>query len=277
MLKALGDRLETAAFSHIRSWMALPLALKDRVIGLLSVSRTEPAAFTPHDATLALTIANQPVVAIENARLYPQAQTLAAVEERQRLARELHDSVSQALYGIALGARTARTLVDRDPARVAEPLDCVLQLAEAGLAEMRALIFDLRPESLETEGLVAALERQAALLRARHGIVVEAALCSEPAVPVELKESVYRIAREALHNTIKHARARRVDLRLECGPDAITLDVADDGRGFDPTAAFPNHLGLCSMRERTAALGGTIEIDSVPDGGTRVRVEVPRP
>jgi len=274
--QALGTRLETPPFCYIRAWMGIPLALKDRLIGMLSVSRTEPNVFTQHDATMALAIANQAAVAIENARLYERAQAAAALEERQRLARELHDSVSQALYGIALGAQTARTLLDRDPSRVAEPLDYVLSLAEAGLAEMRALIFELRPESLEQEGLVAALDKQAATLWARHGITVEAALCDEPDVPLELKEPIYRIAQEALHNTVKHGRASRVELRLECGPDEIVLDVRDDGVGFDPSGEFPGHLGLRSMRERVAAFAGTVEIESAPQQGTHVRARIPR-
>ncbi|HEX6288356.1 MAG TPA: histidine kinase, partial [Herpetosiphonaceae bacterium] len=141
-----------AELSYIRSWMGVPLLLKERVIGVLVVSHNVPDHFTPRHGRLALAIANQAAVAIENAKLFEQAQGLAALMERQRLARELHDSVSQALYGIALGARTARTLLDRDPSRLAEPLDYVLSLAEAGLTEMRALIFELRPESLELEG-----------------------------------------------------------------------------------------------------------------------------
>ena len=272
---AVGDLLQRPPFSEIRSWLAVPLALKDRLIGMLTVSRHEPDAYTARDAALVLAIANQAGVAIENARLYEQAQALAALEERQRLARELHDSVSQALYGIALGARTARTLLDRAPSQVAEPLDYVLQLAEAGLAEMRALIFELRPESLATEGLVAALTKQADALRARHRIAVVATLCDEPDVPLELKEPLYRVAQEALHNTVKHARAGRVELRLACGDDAISLEVGDDGVGFDPGGAFPGHLGLRSMRERVAALGGSFEVDSAPGRGTRVRARVP--
>ena len=274
---AVGDLVLRRPFSLIRSWLAVPLALKERVIGMMTCSRLEPDAFDRRDASLMLAIANQAAVAIENARLYEQAQTLAALVERQRLARELHDSVSQALYGIALGARTARALLDRDPDRVAEPLDYVLQLAEAGLTEMRALIFELRPESLETEGLVGALVKQAEAVRARHRVAVETSLCDEPDVPLALKEALYRIAQEALHNAVKHARAARVELRLACDAGGIGLEVADDGVGFDPSGAFPGHLGLRSMRERVAALGGTLEIDSAPGRGTRVRARIPSP
>ncbi len=221
---AIGD-LRKTTFHHIRACMIIPLTLKEQAIGMLVLLSSEKQAFMPHHATLALAIANQAAIAIENARLYEQAQQLAALEERQRLARELHDSVSQALYGIALGAHTARTLLDRDPAQVAEPLDYVLSLAEAGLAEMRALIFELRPESLEIEGLVSALTKQGAALHARHDITVQTDLSAEPALPLKVKQELYRIAQEALHNTVKHAHASEVELRLCQTSEAVILEV----------------------------------------------------
>jgi signal transduction histidine kinase len=182
---------------------------------------------------------------------------------------------SQALYGIALGAKTARKLVDQNPQLVAAPLDYVLSLAEAGLAEMRALIFEHRPESLETEGLVAALEKQAAALRARHEIEVKTSLCDEPEASPEVKEALYHIAQEALHNTVKHARANKVGIRMECGPGWLTLEVSDDGVGFEAEGEFPGHLGLHSMRERATRLGGTLKLESTAGGGTRIRACIP--
>ncbi len=270
------ERLKGERFRHIRSWLGVPLVLKGRFIGLLAIIHNQPRYYTRRHAELAKTVANQAAIAIENARLYEQAQSAAALEERQRLARELHDSVSQALYGIALGARTARTLLDRgDPERVAGPLDYVLSLAEAGLDEMRALIFELRPESLESEGLVAALEKRAAALRARHEIQVRLDLDCEPQAPLRTKETLYRIAQEALHNTVKHARATSAEIMLECDPEWITLEISDDGAGFDPLGSFPGHLGLKSMRERAARLSGTLEIESNPGKGTRIRARIP--
>jgi len=198
-----------------------------------------------------------------------------AMEERQRLARELHDSVSQAFYGISLGAHTALTLFDSDRDKVVEALNYVLSLAAAGLTEMRALIFELRPESLEIEGLVTALGKHAAAMRARHGIEVGLELCDEPDLPLEIKEAIYRIALEALQNAVKHARPNRLDVRLNCSAEGITLDVCDNGVGFDPMASFPGHLGLRSMRERAARLGGTLDIESAPGCGTRIRVCIP--
>jgi signal transduction histidine kinase len=157
---------------------------------------------------------------------------------------------------------------------VAEWLEYVLSLAEVGLTEMRALIFELRPESLETEGLVGALEQQAAALRARHEIVVHETLGEEPNLPLETKEALYRIAQEALHNTVKHARASRVELKLECDTQGVGLEISDDGAGFDPSEDFSGHLGLKSMRERATRLGGTLRVKSAPGQGTSIRVRI---
>jgi PAS domain S-box-containing protein len=202
-------------------------------------------------------------------------QERAALKERQRLARELHDSVSQALYGISLGAHTAISLFDTDKKKVLEALDYVISLAAAGITEMRALIFELRPESLEMEGLVEALTKQVNALRARHGIEVKLKLCAEPDVPYAVKEVLYRIAQEALQNAIKHARPSQVELSLESFPDRLSLKVRDNGLGFNPQITFPGHLGLRSMHERALSVGGTLNISSEIDYGTQVVAMIP--
>src|SRR5207245_4062434 len=130
------------------------------------------------------------------------------------------------------------------------------------LAEMRALIFELRPESLEREGLVAALAKQGAALQARHDMTVQTDLCEELALPLPVKQELYRIAQEALHNTVKHAHANKVDLVLRRTASAVILEVRDDGVGFDPRDSFPGHLGLSSMKERVRNLGGVLQIES---------------
>src|SRR3989440_4762266 len=203
--------------------------------------------------------------------LYEQTQELVSLRERQRLARELHDSVSQALYAIGLGAHTAREALESDPEQVLASIDYVLTLAEAGLAEMRALIFELRPESLEIEGLVAALTKQVAVLRSRYKLTVDADLGEEPNLSMEIKHMLYRVAQEALHNIVKHARASLVVLRLAGQANEIILKVRDNGKGFDPAGPFPGHLGLRSMRERVTKIGGTPPNDEGP--GTRTGVE----
>src|SRR6266480_4860683 len=207
--------------------------------------------------------------------LYEQAQELAALQERQRLARELHESVSQALYAIGLGAHTAREALESDPEQAMASIDYVLALAEAGLAEMRALIFELRPESLEMEGLVAALTKQVAVLRTRYKLTVEADLGEEPNLSQETKHMLYRVAQEALHNIVKHARATIVNLKLAGEENEFILEVRDNGRGFNPADPFPGHLGLRSMHERVTRMGGTLAIESVPGQGTCVGVRIP--
>ena len=271
---AMGELQETA-LQEVHAWMAVPLMLRDQVIGMLVLTSSQALAFTERHATLALAIANQAAIAIDNARLYEQAQELAAVEERQKLARDLHDSVSQALYGIALGLHTARIQLDRDPQKLPESIDDLLSLAEAALAEMRALIFELRPESLEREGLVAALAKQGAALQARHDMTVQTDLCEELALPLTVKQELYRIAQEALHNTVKHAHASKVALVLRRTANAVILEVGDDGVGFDPLGSFPGHLGLRSMQERVSRLDGRLQIESAPGQGTHMLAQVP--
>lgn len=211
--------------------------------------------------------------------LYAQAQELAAFRERHRLARELHDSVSQALYGISLGAHTIQEVLEsrsEQPEQAMASLAYVIALTEAGLAEMRALIFELRPESLETEGLVAALTKQIAVLQTRYKLTVDTNLCAEPELPLERKEALYRIAHEAINNTVKHARANMIILRLSDLGNEVSLEIGDNGRGFNPDGIFPGHLGLTSMRERAIKAGGTITIESDPGKGTRTCVRVPK-
>ncbi len=279
--QSAGDELNTT-YAYIRAWMGLPLIVQGRVIGMLTLDHCEPNAYSAQQAELALAFAHQAAIALENARLYQQAEQAAVSAERNRIARELHDSVSQALYGIALGTRTACTLLDRQPvdekikAALANPLDYVLSLADAGLAEMRALIFELRPDALEKEGLVVALTKQAEAVRARHKLDMHIELCEEPPMlSLTSKEALYRVAQEALNNLIKHAHAKRVDLRLHCVEDALTLEVQDDGVGFDPQAEYPGHLGLHTMRERVVRLGGALHIESAPGQGTTVRASIP--
>src|SRR6185312_15357788 len=185
------------------------------------------------------------------------------------------DSVSQALYGISLGAHTAQETLESDPEQARASLAYVISLTEAGLAEMRALIFELRPESLETEGLVAALTKQIAVLRTRYQLTVDVGMDEELALPLDLKYTLYRIAQEALHNIVKHARASTVTLRLVQQDNEIYFQVRDDGRGFNPAPSFPGHLGVRSMQERAMKMGGTLTIESAPEQGTYINVRIP--
>ncbi|WP_169512956.1 GAF domain-containing sensor histidine kinase [Actinopolymorpha alba] len=251
--------------------VCVPLMSRGVVLGVLCSQC--PAGEHPSKLELAYLsiIAGKAASAVDSSQLVAAAQEKAALEERQRLARELHDSVSQALYGIALGARTARQVLDYAPEQVDQPIGYILQLAEAGLADMRALIFELRPQALAEEGLVVALHKQLAALHARHGVVTHADLGTEPAAALKVKQAFYRIAQEALQNIARHAHAHHVTMRLDSSAGELVLEISDDGTGFDPSASFPGHLGLRSMRERINEIGGALEIISAPGEGTRVR------
>jgi signal transduction histidine kinase len=264
---------------YFACWMGVPLIVKKRVIGLLVLHHKEANYYSGDQASLAMAFAHQAALAIENTRLYEQVQQVAVLRERQRLARDLHDSVSQALYSIALGARTAQTLIDResegsDKASLREPIDHILSMAEVGLAEMRTLIFELRPESLEGEGLIVGFNRQIEAFRSWHKIEIQASLCSEPEIAIEKKLLLYRVLQESLHNIAKHAQARHVNVTLLSQPDLVRLQVQDDGRGFDATMPSTG-LGLRSMQERVEQGGGTFEVISAPGFGTSIVVQLP--
>ena len=194
--------------------------------------------------------------------------------ERQRVARELHDSVLQTLYGIALGSESMKSLV-ADPAGSAPVAEYVHRLARTALEEMRALIFELRPEVLHEQGLVAAIGRLVAPITARYGIEVRLDLGSEPEAPIQVKEALFRITQEALHNVTRHAHARGVEVALAAAGGALTLTVSDDGVGFDPDIEYTGHLGQKTMRERADLAGGVLEVDSAPGHGTRVIARLP--
>lgn len=263
----LRDIAEQAGLETIAS---VPMWLQGRIVGIVNClfrSRTE---VDETELSFIETLAPLAAVVAENARLFAGVRETVRTQERQHLARELHDSVSQTLYGIGLGARTALKLVATDPGQAVEPLEYVLSLAEAALAEMRALLLELQPECLQREGIVAALRTRAGSLR---GLQVEASFCEEPDLAPEAKHGLFRIASEALHNVVKHADATRVRLALSREGGSFRLEVADDGRGFEPGRAVRG-MGLSSMRERARELKGSLSVESGA-GGTRVLVTVP--
>ncbi len=255
--------------------LTLPLRVRDRLVGLLRARAPADAAWDEERVGWARGVAAQAAVAIENVRLYERARDEATDEARRHLARELHDSVSQAIYAIVLTTHATQRRAERDGQAAREALDTVVELAEAALAEMRALIFELRPEVLADVGLIGALHRQLDGLELRHGLGTERDLPDEPALPFASKQVLLRVVQEALHNVVKHARAERVEVRAWHDGGRLWLRVRDDGVGFDPHAAFPGHLGHTSMRERLGALGGHLRLASAPGEGTTVELDVP--
>lgn len=257
------------------SLLAAPLMVKGRIYGAIVVGHAEPHEFSSDERQLIDIFADQAALALEHARLVDQTRRLAALEERQRIARDLHDSVTQSLFSLRLAAEAAGATLATDPQATAQMLQTVQELAGNALAEMRALIFELRPGALHEAGLAAAIERFVGAFRARTGLQVTLDLDQRRSPPV-VEEALYRIASEALHNIGKHARARQVAITLRRRPTSVCLVVQDDGIGFDPTHPVAgDHMGQRTMQERAAALGGSCVVQSAPGAGTRVVVEIP--
>ena len=198
------------------------------------------------------------------------------LEERARIARELHDSVSQTLYAISLGASRASGLLRQNQGTEVQGLiEDVLQLAGAAQAELRALLTEIRCDALTSKGLIAALTGLATDVRMRHAIDIRLSCAEEPNVALATKNALLLIAREALHNVVRHSAAGRVEIvLLECA-DNLALLISDDGRGFDPTRPRPGHYGLQAMRERATLVGGTLHVLSAVGSGTQLRVHIP--
>ncbi|MFN8557882.1 MAG: GAF domain-containing protein [Dehalococcoidia bacterium] len=261
-----------------RSYIDVPLVARERVLGIAAVPilRTDGG---PDDSEIdvAAAIARSAALAVENARLYEQSRRLAASEERNRLARELHDSVTQSLFSMTLISQALPRMIDRDPQRAQERIERLNELGRGALAEMRALIFELRPAALAEDGLAVALTRHTAAYQSREGIKVDLRIHGERRLAEAVEEAVFRVAQEALHNVAKHARATFVTVTVTITDDAVQLTVTDDGIGFDPTALPVERrtLGLTSMGERASLLGGLCTVDSAPGKGATVRLMLP--
>jgi PAS domain S-box-containing protein len=280
-----GSRMETT-YAHVRSWMGIPLTIKDQSIGLLALHRSEPDSYTSSQADLAAAFAYQAAIAIENSRLYEQAQALAAVEERQRLARELHDAVSQTLFSASLSAEVLPRLWERNPAEGQRCLEELHRLTRGALAEMRTLLLELRPSALTELGLGDLLYQLSEAITNRTRLAMNLMVDRPCPLPPDVQVALYRIAQEALNNVAKHAGAQSVELALQCIPASpkvggegqtgkVELRIKDDGHGFDAECIPPDCLGLTIMHERARAINAAIEIDSRIGHGTSVVVVWP--
>jgi signal transduction histidine kinase len=263
---------------NTRTILSVPMKTRQRTVGVLSIYNKEgQGGFTDRDAELATFFANQAAAAIENARLYEQMREYAVVEERNRLARELHDSVTQSLFSVTLLCEAALNLLDRDASKARERLERANELAQGALAEMRALIFQLRPMTLQEEGLLSALKKHLSAVHSRHGRLVELRVTGAARrLPAPVEDATFGIIQEALNNVIKHAGAARTDVSLHFDADTLRVSVEDAGVGFDPGAPRQSGtFGMSSMRERAEAVGGRLIVDSAPGRGTRVRADIP--
>ncbi len=262
--------------SLTRSELTVPITVKGKVVGILDVQSQNKGDFEQKDLELMQAIANQTGVAIENARLYEQARHLAILDERQRLGRELHDSVTQSLYGISLYAQAAAGKISSnqiDQAR--QYLEDIQNTAQESLADMRLLIYELRPPILDREGLISALQSRLISVEDRAGIKSSIKNNLTNRLSPDIEEGLYQIAREALNNTIKHAHAKNVLINIQQGPSIISMQISDDGTGFDPeTAIREGCLGLSAIQERARSQGWQFHIESSPGNGTRITVEI---
>ena len=263
--------------SDLTALLAVPLHVNGGVIGVLDVVN-KAGGFSEEDVPVMSLFANQAAMAIEHARLQQQAEQLAVLAERQRLARELHDSVTQSLYSVTLYANAAALALAAGKGDVtAGYLQELQETAQEGMRDMRLLIFQLHPPVLEAEGLVAALQARLAAVEGRAGLQTEFRVEGERRLPIAIEKELYWIAQEALNNVRKHAAARRVTVHLHFTAAAVCLEVTDDGVGFDPQAvrsAGRGGGGLRSIAERAAWVGGRLTHESQPGKGTRLRVEV---
>jgi signal transduction histidine kinase len=266
-----------SAHPEMRSFLGVPIVARGGVIGAFYLTDKEGAdVFDEADQRLIEMLAAHAAVAIENARLFERSRELSIVEERNRVARELHDSVSQRLFGVVLAVETAVELLDRDPAAARVQLERAQQLAHGSMDELRSLIFELRPAALADEGLAAALGKHIGVLRHVHDQDIALRVAGTARLGAAAESQVFRIAQEAVNNALRHAGAQHIAVGLDARNGGVALTVEDDGAGFDPGARAlrARRLGLTSMEERARALGGTLTIDSRPGAGTRIRLEV---
>lgn len=254
----------------MRAWMWVPLAIKGRVIGAIGVAHAERNYFTAHHADLALTVANQAAITLVNAELYENAQTLAALQERQRLARNLHDAVNQSLFSAGLIAEVLPRLWERDPDEGRQSLEDLRRLTRGAQADMRLLLAELRPSTLTDAELGDLLRLLGNALAGRTNIPISVTVTGEGKLPADVKVALYRLCQEGLNNIAKHAGASQVDVQLQCEMGAVELRIRDDGRGFDPDQTPPGHYGLNMMRERATGVGATLSISSQPGHGTEI-------
>jgi PAS domain S-box-containing protein len=265
--------------SDLDVYIAVPIVANDQVRGVLTVLGDTPSRYTAvEEMELLSSVGEQLGVVVENARLRQQAEQLMVLEERNRLARELHDSVTQSLYSVTLFAEAGSNLTEvGEYERAGQLFKDVLETGQQALKEMRLLVHKLRPSLLEKEGLIRALQHRLNAVEGRAGVKNQLIVEGKPVMKAEVEEAFYHVAQEALNNAIKHAIAGEVRIYLrQVEDDSVELVVTDNGKGFDPeTAAEGGGLGLTSMRERIENLGGDLTIQSSIAQGTKVQARLP--
>jgi signal transduction histidine kinase len=262
--------------SETRSELVVPLSVGGEIVGTLDVNSTERDAFSSEDTVVIERLGDQIAIAIQNARLYQHSRELAVLEERNRLARELHDSVTQSLYSIALFAQAGAKLAKSGNAeQMTRQFADVGETAQQALREMRLQLYELRPLALAEEGLILALQRRLDTVERQSGITASLDAPQELALAAPMEDALYRIAQEALNNVLKHSEASSVRVLLQLAGDRVQMSISDNGKGFEPNqAGRTGGMGLATMRERAQALGGSVAIHTAPGSGTTIVVSV---
>ncbi|MGD0752973.1 MAG: PAS domain S-box protein [Anaerolineales bacterium] len=293
-LRSLLNGNAAVLLKDVRAWMWVPLAVKGRMLGGLGMAHTRRNYFTAHHAALALSMADQVAITMVNAELYEHARALAALQERQRLAQNLHDAVNQSLFSAGLIAEVLPRLWERDQEQARQSLEDLRRLTRGALAEMRALLAELRPSVLTDSSLGDLLRQLANAFTGRTNIPVSVNIAGEHVLPAEIQVALYRICQEAFNNIAKHAGASRVEIDLRYEAEApldmdanvfksgapqqimvrkVEMRICDDGAGFDTgEASAAGHYGLGMMRERAEAVQAQLTVASQPGHGTEVRL-----
>ncbi len=269
------DWTTIAPLKWVRSYVGAPIHLEGEVIGFINLDSKQAGFFTPDHAQRLQAFGDQAAIAIKNAHLYTQAQEVAALKERQRLARDLHDAVSQTLWSASLLADVLPELWEVDPQEGKESLAELQRLTRGALAEMRTLLLELKPETLTAKPLGDLVKQLCDLLASRTEMQIDLTVTGGCDLPPDVHVALYRIVQEALNNVMRHASASCLAVTLDCEPEHITLDIADDGQGFDLDAIPAGHLGVGIMRERAAALGAKLAVESEMGHGTHIHVVWP--
>ncbi len=256
------------------AYVAVPMITRGKTLGVLSVYRKSKRPYSEEDISLLDSVADQIGTAVENTKLRLENEQLLIVEERNRLARELHDAVTQSLYSLTLYAETSLRFSRANQFDMAgEYMEQVAETAQQALREMRLLLHNLRPAVLEQLGLVKAIRQRFDAVEKRVGVEVDYQVVGEIALPARVEEALYHITQEALNNALKHAAATRIHLVLSQQEERVSLTVTDNGKGFRLLALGDSGgLGLTSMRERVESLSGELTIDTKVGGGSRIEV-----
>lgn len=257
------------------SELVIPLQVGEQLLGTLDVQSAERNTFSEQEVLILRSLADQVSIALQNSYFYEQSKEIAVLEERNRLARELHDSVTQSLFSLDLHARAIATYMEKDLEKAREQIQALRQTTHDTLQEMRSLIYDLRPVSLKEMGLQQALLQEVDRVK-ESSLDIRMVWDCDRRFPEAVETGLFRIAQEGLRNAIKHAAANQILVSVKCAGEKLQLCIEDNGRGFDPESITANRqsFGILGMKERAELLHAGLSIESEPGNGTRIRLDL---